>query len=769
MYSHDTPLLILLVLLICLARPAHAFGAGNIASISSIEGVNYRHGDIMDVVLTLTNARAFSSGLLGRPKKFSKLDVSRLYFGNWLRDYSQAVDVASVRFVSAEAVVLVVWILGFMSFGYGTGEFEVTKERLGVYIPAEHVDNPRGYADGQDARQYDPRLRGPVDERRELSVDPRTGMKNYIANEDIGIATSSRLCKSILQDAIELGRRYKRSDKDEDYFEALRLLGTACHCLEDFLAHSNYAELALLELGERNVFAHVGDRTQMRISGVRHPVYPVTTGTFGGVDFLHSVMGGFTDKMEASEIGDLGDIVAEAQKKDTSTLKSLLMKLPSGIFSGKDSDPAQQAEQLQANAQAQQMANLSVSPRDPKQITIQMESLRQQIYPVLEFHDRIMKAISSAISKIPILPDLLDKISEQLNIWVFTLIAPFILPIIRQVKQEVEGGSSAVIKSSKDAQHIVFNDPYATDPTHSMLSKDHFSNVLNEPCGRAAMDTVAWIVPQIVDAWDDDKIDSRRVAARIVAGVFHHPAQRGMASDAAEGRMVMFSSIENWWRGLKDRERQELRGKLSREGVRASRHHKDGVHDCGHGGGRPLGMPGVGAGARPQMQQQRPRPQSIPPNMSNGSGQGGRTSSPARIQEALGGGALGAAVGGIASAIMGKSGSGDPPHGRESSPLRYSSSPGRRPQQPHAGRGRTHARGHHTGGRHHAPPQPPRPGHAYHHHTQPHPGPGPNRGRGGGFLNTVQQHWQQHGSYHLPGHDRRRKHRGQAGHAFPGW
>lgn len=26
-------------------------------------------------------------------KKFGKLDVKRVYFGNWLRDYSQAVDV----------------------------------------------------------------------------------------------------------------------------------------------------------------------------------------------------------------------------------------------------------------------------------------------------------------------------------------------------------------------------------------------------------------------------------------------------------------------------------------------------------------------------------------------------------------------------------------------------------------------------------------------------------------------------------------------------
>jgi hypothetical protein len=29
-------------------------------------------------------------------KKFGKIDVKRVYFGNWLRDYSQAVDVSFV-------------------------------------------------------------------------------------------------------------------------------------------------------------------------------------------------------------------------------------------------------------------------------------------------------------------------------------------------------------------------------------------------------------------------------------------------------------------------------------------------------------------------------------------------------------------------------------------------------------------------------------------------------------------------------------------------
>jgi hypothetical protein len=59
----------------------------------------------------------------------------------------------------------------------------------------------------------------------------------------------------------------------------------------DFLAHSNYTELALIELGERDIFPHVGRNTRIRIEGARGEVYPIVTGTFGGVDFLHSVTG----------------------------------------------------------------------------------------------------------------------------------------------------------------------------------------------------------------------------------------------------------------------------------------------------------------------------------------------------------------------------------------------------------------------------------------------------------------------------------------------
>ncbi|KAL5415786.1 hypothetical protein PMIN04_008441 [Paraphaeosphaeria minitans] len=46
-------LLIVLAVLVLLPAKAHAFGAGNIASISAIEGKNWRHGDIEDMLATV--------------------------------------------------------------------------------------------------------------------------------------------------------------------------------------------------------------------------------------------------------------------------------------------------------------------------------------------------------------------------------------------------------------------------------------------------------------------------------------------------------------------------------------------------------------------------------------------------------------------------------------------------------------------------------------------------------------------------------------------
>ncbi|KAL2259125.1 hypothetical protein VTK26DRAFT_7326 [Humicola hyalothermophila] len=577
------PFLLGFIVLFCFVQPTLAFGAGNIAGISKVEGVNWRHGDIEDALLKIAMARVAGG------KRFDKLMVSRVYFGNWLRDYSQAIDVGTVKSVSAEAIRLLLCILGFLTFGYGSREFEVTAERLGCYRPEDHIDNPKNYADNQDARQYDRRLRGPVDEEVELAIDEETGMKNYIANENAGIMTSALHIRRLFTKSIELGRSYGRSGDKDELYEALRLMGTGLHALEDFFAHSNYTELALIEMGERDVFPHVGRDTKLRIPGARHEVYPIVTGTFGGVDFLHSVTGELSDKLIQSEVEDLEGTLKQSSNADTSLLRDLLDKIPDGLLGGDEKKA--KIDDIQSNAQAAQMENMSVSPREPEEFTLYVQQVFQQVMPAIQFHDELLQDISQAISKIPVLPKIIEQLEEQLSLFVFSVIAPFVIPLIDQIKNELATGATEIIESSKNEQHIVFEDDSCTDPTHSMLSKDHFTNILNEIAGRTASQVVSWAVPQLMEAWDDEYADVDRVCTKIIYGVLHHPAQRRMGPDGAEeGRRLIYDTVREWWEDMSEHQRDEYRRKLSREGVEAGHNHKEGQHDCGHGCGGKLKM-----------------------------------------------------------------------------------------------------------------------------------------------------------------------------------
>ena len=162
-------------------------------------------------------------------------------------------------------------------------------------------------------------------------------------------------------------------------------------------------------MGEYDVFPHVGRRTQINLPGARQAVYPIITGTFGGVDFLHSVMGEFSDKATQSEIQELEGTMQSSTQSDTSLLQDLLNQVPSGLFGGKDE--ASKVNELQANATAAQMQNTRISPREPEEWTRQLDQIQRQIYPIIEWHDEMMQSITETIEKIPILPTLLEQLT----------------------------------------------------------------------------------------------------------------------------------------------------------------------------------------------------------------------------------------------------------------------------------------------------------------------------------------------------------------------
>ena len=119
----------------------------------------------------------------------------------------------------------------------------------------------------------------------------------------------------------------------------------------------------------------------------------------------------------------------------------------------------------------------------------------KQIYPILEFRDKIVRAISATISKIPGLESLLEHIGETLTAFILGLLAPFVRPIINAVSKSLKDGSSGIISASAHSQLEPWSNPRCSDPTHSMLSKDHFTNVLNSCAGRVASTILQYVVP----------------------------------------------------------------------------------------------------------------------------------------------------------------------------------------------------------------------------------------------------------------------------------
>ncbi|KAF9882932.1 hypothetical protein FE257_004867 [Aspergillus nanangensis] len=603
-------LLILALFLVLLPSPAHAFGAGNIASISTVEGKNWRHGDIEDMLKTI----AFLKG-----HKWTSTMLKRVYFGNWLRDYSQAMDVGTLKSLPADTIRVLVWILSFMSFGYATAEFEVTSERLGVYRPEEHIDNPKDYADNEDARKFDSRLRGPI-RQIELDIDPQTGMKNYIANERGDWATSAGYIKYSLARSIHYGRLYTsggRKGNEEDLCEALRCLGQGLHTLEDFAAHTNYCELALREMGFHNVFPHTGVNTQINLHG--HKVYPLVTGTFGMVDFFHSVLGEATDHFTQSEVNEMDNALVNAQSNSSTNSGNALISLLGKIPGTKDL--IAQAEELKRRSESQSRENQHngahtgyaarevtrafndhaeqsrgsrpVTPGQGEQ-SGPMSSLQNfdskktiaQIYPILEFRDKVVRKLSSIIEKIPGLEALVEKITETLTVFIMSLLAPFIRPLINSASQSLHTGSAGVIDASGKHQYEPWTDPHCTDPTHSLLSKDHFSNILNEPAGHVASAILKYVAPRVLHAWQNINVPEQQVLDDCLR-VFHHPVLRDMHNEA---HRTMYEAVQSWVKSRSDRG-AKLDDILSAEGVKAGKNNTGDPHDHSHGHGHSHGAP----------------------------------------------------------------------------------------------------------------------------------------------------------------------------------
>jgi hypothetical protein len=191
---------------------------------------------------------------------------------------------------------------------------------------------------------------------------------------------------------------------------------------------------------------------------------------------MHSMLGEASDHLSEASLDDLSKAVnkarSESQSNTNAGLRSLLMDIPGGEGESMSRD-------MDSITRASQPGQGGM---DPSSMTPQQ--LHETLWKVLAFRDKVMKGIEVTIARIPGLGALLEKITNSLSVFVLATLEPYLGPILKNATGGLGALSEEVINDPE--QFAVFENPQATDPTHSFCSKDHFGLILNEPAGMLA-------------------------------------------------------------------------------------------------------------------------------------------------------------------------------------------------------------------------------------------------------------------------------------------
>jgi hypothetical protein len=369
---------------------------------------------------------------------FSAAVRDQVYFGNWMRDFSQFNDPAWLQFLQNRYVKagkpardLMTELLDLAAkkdfdenvtpSAHVAGVFHVTTAKLGVYRPEEHIDNPEGILDGS---AVDPLFHGPCTKTSpEVAIDPTTGLKAYFATRGQGFQTAADFVERSLRAALAAGSTP----------EGFRLFGQGLHTLEDLFAHSNFCELSFIRFGHKSVYPWVGPAARVTVvqNGKPQLRIPMVTGVFGSVD---------TGVSGASAVG-------EALQKP--------IECTAGQFSAASVATLKLIE--------------AVTPDAGKGI----ESLFTQVHDLEK--------------KYPAYATALCRATDSVREW---------------IKGKLGTAMREQIKRLDAAEKAFFDDPQSTAPTHSQLAKDHDDHPLHVIAAQCARAMVADVGRAMRDAWN---------------------------------------------------------------------------------------------------------------------------------------------------------------------------------------------------------------------------------------------------------------------------
>lgn len=220
------------------------------------------------------------------------------------------------------------------------------------------------------------------------------------------------------------------------------------------------------------------------------------------------------------------------------------------------------SSQIDAVEAAAADASNNPAKYDPSDNSEPMPDLWKTIEPVFKLHDDIQKWFmeNEDLFDIPILTDAVDNISNFMEALVYKFLAVLLEPSLQETRNAVKAAADAA-QEAGDKSDIFRDESEDSNPSHSNIAKDHFSNLLNQPAGLVATVITNWTTRMVVRCWDERNQNADEMIDYILT-ILHHPA---FARNKNEPQTYMFQAVETWWNAHEESQRATMRVKLNKQ------------------------------------------------------------------------------------------------------------------------------------------------------------------------------------------------------------
>ncbi len=500
------------------------------------------------------NAQAWGHGDIEekalKAKGFSVDQIQKIYFGNWLRDYSSVITAMSLGFKAGDIDTLrfkepfesntvvdemlksintkfthdgwikIINILATKEFVYNKkqnptenyldhkAEFKqrfgtITKDRLGVYLPHEHIDNPKYLKNerilGNDLLsdpvkfqyeyqkgKYVTRKLYAGETAQSLEINWDTRMKRYI-REDVPLENDGDISNDLrpssvtfFSEQLRLAAVYKKTQA------GYRHLGAAFHVLEDYFAHSNFVELVLIKNGATKVnpWVQVSKETAAITNGAKKIAnIPVVTGMFGFDDLLASLVPKMADEFFPTSIQDYKSL----KKGDVTFFDALFITIMND-FIDKEAGLKSKNKSKVLGFTYEEILKMYYNFLSYREMWLSLKST-DYIGPVIETIDWITHYVGQGLKFFP---------SLLMNM------------LLKSLSHETKNRQST---------------NYGTNPSHTQLAKDSDDHPLNPLAGYLAFLAVGKMTEMMKSCWYG-KIDVEQIIDYAKKHYFVHPLEK---------------------------------------------------------------------------------------------------------------------------------------------------------------------------------------------------------------------------------------------------